>query len=36
MQIVANNIHQLDVVVRDMYNVFNEYQALAISYDKPY
>lgn len=36
MQIVANNIHQLDVVVRDMYNVFNEYQALAISYDKPF
>ena len=36
MQIVAYNQPQLDVVIRDMLNAFNEYKSLAISYDKPF
>ena len=36
MQVVAYNQQQLDVIIRDMYNDFNEYKSLAISYDKPF
>lgn len=36
MQTVVNNIPQLDVIIRDMYNRFYEYSCLAISYDKPF
>lgn len=36
MQTVVYNEKQLDVIVGDMFNRFNEYKSLAISYDKPY
>lgn len=36
MQTVVYNEKQLEVIVGDMFNRFNEYKSLAISYDKPY
>lgn len=36
MQVTAHNSKQLDVIIRDMFNKFNEYKELAISYDKPF
>lgn len=36
MQTVVYNDKQLEVVIGDMFNRFNEYKSLAISYDKPY
>ena len=36
MQITAQNLRQLDVIIRDMYDRFSRYAGLAISYDKPF
>lgn len=36
MQTVVYNEKQLEVVIGDMFNRFNEYKSLAISYDKPF
>ena len=36
MQTVVYNEKQLEVIVGDMFNRFNEYKSLAISYDKPF
>ena len=35
MQAIAYNQQQLDVIIKDMYNNFNEFQGLSVSYDKP-
>lgn len=36
MQTVVYNEKQLEVIIGDMYNRFDEYKSLAIAYDKPY
>lgn len=36
MQTVVYNEKQLEVIIGDMYNRFNEYKSLAIAYDKPF
>lgn len=36
MKITVYNPKQLDIVIRDMLNRFDEYHSLAVSYDKPF